>query len=79
VTVAIFAPRDGVNAPPYWHARAYGLFAVNPFGRKAFDPAAPERITRLGVGDSIRARFRIAVYDGLVPPARLAADYAGIR
>ena len=79
VTVAIFAPPGGVNAPPYWHARAYGLFAVNPFGRKAFDPSAPERITRLGVGDSLRAQFRIAVYDGQVAPARLAADYAAIR
>lgn len=79
VTVAIFAPRTGLNAPPYWHARAYGLFAVNPFGRKAFDPAAPERITRLAVGDRIRTRYRLAVYAGQVSPARLAQDYAAIR
>lgn len=79
VTVAIFAPRSGLNAPPYWHARAYGLFAVNPFGRKAFDPSQPERITRLAVGDQIRTRFRLAVYAGQVSPARLAQDYAAIR
>lgn len=79
VTIAIFAPRSGLNAPPYWHARAYGLFAVNPFGRKAFDPAAPERVTRLAVGDEIRTRFRLAVYSGQVSPARLARDFAAIR
>lgn len=79
VTIAIFAPRSGLNAPPYWHARAYGLFAVNPFGRKAFDPAAPERVTRLAVGDEIRTRFRLAVYAGQVSPARLAQDFAAIR
>lgn len=79
VTVAIFAPRTGANAPPYWHARAYGLFAVNPFGRKAFDPAQPERITRLGVGEEVRTRFRLAVYDGQVTTARLAQDLASIK
>jgi hypothetical protein len=79
VSVAIFAPRSGLNAPPYWHARAYGLFAVNPFGRKAFDPSQPERITRLAVGDQVRTRFRLAVYTGQVTPARLAQDYAAIR
>lgn len=79
VSVAIFAPRSGLNAPPYWHARAYGLFAVNPFGRKAFEPSQPERITRLAVGDQIRTRFRLAVYAGQVTPARLAQDYAAIR
>ena len=79
VTVAIFAPRSGLNAPPYWHARAYGLFAVNPFGRRSFDPAQPERLTRLDGGEQIRTRFRLAVYDGQVSAAQLAGDYAAIR
>jgi hypothetical protein len=79
VTVAIFAPRSGTNPPPYWHTRAYGLFAVNPLGRKAFDPEQPERITRLGVGESVRTRFRLAVYDGQVTTERLAADFASIK
>lgn len=79
VTVAIFAPRSGYNAPPYWHARAYGLFAVNPFGRRSFDPSAPERVTRLGVGERLRMRFRLAVYAGQVSQDRLARDYAQVR
>jgi hypothetical protein len=75
VTVAIFAHRSGLNFPPYWHARDYGLFSANPFGRKSFDPAAAERITRLAVGESARVRFRLAVYDGQVAKSRLDADY----
>jgi Methane oxygenase PmoA len=77
VTVAIFAHPQGQNFPPYWHARDYGLFSANPFGRKSFDSAAPERITRLAVGERVRVRFRLAVYAGQVTKARLDQDYAG--
>jgi hypothetical protein len=76
VTVAIFAHPSGLNFPPYWHARDYGLFAVNPFGRKGYDPAAPERITRLAVGSSLDVRFRLAVYSGKIEKARLDQDFA---
>lgn len=76
VTVAIFAHASGLNFPPFWHARDYGLFAANPFGRRSFDVAAPERITRLGVGESVRLRFRLAVYDGQVSKTRLDQEYA---
>ncbi len=75
-TAAIFAYPSGVNFPPYWHARDYGLFAANPFGRKAFDSKAPERVTKLAVGESVRVRFRLAVYAGQVSKARLDRDYA---
>jgi hypothetical protein len=75
VTVAIFAHPSGLNHPPYWHARDYGLFAVNPFARKGYDPSAPERITRLAVGGQLTVRFRLAVYSGQVNKARLDRDY----
>lgn len=76
VTIAIFAHPTSLNSPPYWHARDYGLFAVNPFGRKAYDPSQPERITTLNVGESLHARFRLAVYSGKVTKARLDQDFA---
>jgi hypothetical protein len=79
VTVAIFAPAAGANFPPYWHARDYGLFAANPFGRKAYDGKAAERITRLAVGDRVTTRFRVAVYSGQVSKERLDRDFAAIR
>ena len=76
VTVAIFAHPAGLNSPPYWHARDYGLFAVNPFGRRGYDPKAPERVTTLAVGQSLNVRFRVAVYAGKVEKARLDQDAA---
>jgi len=76
VTVAIFAHPSGLNSPPYWHARAYGLFALNPFGRKAYDPAAPERDTKLEAGGTVHLRFRLAVYSAKVEKPRLDQDFA---
>jgi hypothetical protein len=79
VTVAIFAKASGLNFPPYWHARDYGLFAANPFARKGYDPTAPERITKLAVGEQVPIRFRVAVYSGQVTKARLDQDFAAYR
>ena len=79
VTVAIFAHPSGLNFPPYWHARDYGLFAANPFGRNDYDRTAPERITQLAVGEHVRVRFRLAVYDAQVTKERLDADYAAMQ
>ncbi len=76
VTIAILAHPKGHNSPPYWHARAYGLFAVNPFGRRGYDPQAPERITEVAVGQRLNMRFRVAIYTGKVDKARLDQDYA---
>jgi hypothetical protein len=76
VTVAIFAHPSSLNSPPYWHARDYGLFAVNPFARRGYDPSAPERITRLDTGQSVHVRFRLVVYAGMVDKARLDRDFA---
>jgi hypothetical protein len=75
VTVAIFAHPSGLNYPPYWHARDYGLFAVNPFARHGYDPAAPERITKLAAGDRLQMRYRLAVYSAQVDKARLDRDF----
>ena len=75
VTIAILAHPKGHNSPPYWHARAYGLFAVNPFGRRGYDPKAPERVTEVAVGQRLNMRFRVAVYAGKVDKARLDQDY----
>ena len=76
VTVAMFAHPSSLNSPPYWHARDYGLFSMNPFARKGYDPSQPERITRLARGEQVRVRARVAVYAGQVGKARLDRDYA---
>jgi len=76
VTVAIYSHPTSLNHPPYWHARNYGLFAANPFGRKSYDPKAEERKMILKAGDNLHLRFRVAVYAGKLEKDRLDKDYA---
>jgi hypothetical protein len=51
------SPNSG--SPPYWHARGYGLFAVNPLGAHIFDPKAPELNFSLEKGKSATFKYRV--------------------
>ncbi len=54
-----------LNHPPRWHARDYGLFAVNPFGVKDFDPGSTAQGGyRLPAGQSLRFRYRVIIHPG---------------
>jgi hypothetical protein len=69
-----------LNHPPRWHARDYGLFAVNPFGLKEFDPKAKATGGyKLPKGESLRFRYRVIIHPGDTPKKEIAhwyADYA---
>ncbi|MDQ2840367.1 MAG: PmoA family protein [Acidobacteriota bacterium] len=68
------------NHPPRWHARDYGLFAVNPFGVRDFDPTSQVKGGyTIGSGNSARFRYRVIIHSGDVPKkdiARWYSDYA---
>jgi Methane oxygenase PmoA len=77
VGIVIFDHPRNFNHPPRWHARAYGLFAVNPFGLKAFDPKATnEGGDSLRAGESMRFRYRVVVHPGDVPKKKIADWYS---
>jgi hypothetical protein len=65
VGIAVFDSPKSFRHPTTWHARAYGLFAANPFGIREFtkDPnkdgswAIPE-------GTSILFRYRVLIHEG---------------
>jgi Family of unknown function (DUF6807)/3-keto-disaccharide hydrolase len=61
VTIAILDHPSNPNAPTYWHARGYGLFAANPLGRKVFKSDQPELTLTLEPGKSVTYRFRVAI------------------
>ncbi|HVU45072.1 MAG TPA: PmoA family protein [Terracidiphilus sp.] len=61
-TIAIFDHPRNPNYPTYWHARGYGLFAVNPLGQHMFDPKKPELDYTLEKGQSVTFRYRIVIY-----------------
>ena len=77
VGIAIFDHPRNYNHPSRWHARDYGLFAVNPFGLKDFDPGAKETGGRaMAAGESMRFRYRVIIHPGDVSKKKIADWYS---
>jgi len=60
-TIAILSHPKNPGSPPYWHARGYGLFAVNPLGAHIFDPKAAPFNFSISPGDTATFRYRILI------------------
>ncbi len=76
VVVGIFVHPESQNFPPYWHARGYGLFAVNPFGRKMYTRnVEPPLEMTLQPGESFSFKTRLMIYSGKMTPDELAKEY----
>lgn len=77
VGIVVFDYPQNFNHPPRWHVRDYGLFAVNPFGVKDFDPNSSDRGGReLPAGKSMRFRYRVIVHPGDTPKKKVADWYS---
>lgn len=77
VGIAVFDHPQNYDHPPRWHVRDYGLFAVNPFGVKDFEPTAAEQGGHvLAAGQSMRFRYRVIVHAGDTPKNSIAAWYS---
>ena len=61
ITLGMLDHPSNPNAPTYWHARGYGLFAANPLGRKVFKADQPELVLTLEPGKSVTYRHRILI------------------
>jgi hypothetical protein len=73
--VAIFDAPSNPRHPTYWHARDYGLFAVNPFGRQAFDPQQEESKLTLAKGEKLTFLWRVVIHPGDAESAHVADLY----
>ncbi len=76
VTVAILEHPGNHGAPNYWHARGYGLFAANPFGRKGYDPKQEAASFTLQPGQSATFRYRILIADRQLTAEELKKEQA---
>ncbi|MDE3165130.1 MAG: PmoA family protein [Acidobacteriota bacterium] len=74
--VAMFDHPSNPRYPTYWHARDYGLFALDPFGRAAFDPSQEESQWKLAQGDKISFLWRVVVHPGNASVADLYQAFA---
>jgi hypothetical protein len=64
ITIGMFDHPSNVGYPTYWHARGYGLFALNPLGRKVFSNGKEELNFSLKPGESVTFRYRVVVHSG---------------
>lgn len=65
VSVAIFDSPKSFRHPTSWHARAYGLFAANPFGLREFtDDPNKDGSWAIREGKTLTFRYRVVIRDG---------------
>lgn len=82
ISVAILDHPKNLGYPAYWHARGYGLFAINPMGDKEYSPASPARNFALKKGESITLRYRLVVASHHLSDEEmntLAAEFAKVK
>jgi hypothetical protein len=76
VGIAIFDHPQNLRAPTYWHARAYGLLAANPFGIKQFTGDRRQDGTYvIPAGQSLVLRYRVLIHQGDPVRAAVAEAY----
>jgi hypothetical protein len=73
--VAMFDHPSNPGYPTRWHARDYGLFSLNPFGQKGFDPAQPAKATTIAKGKKLTYRWRVVIHPGDAKSANVDAMY----
>lgn len=61
ISLAMFDHPSNIGYPTYWHARGYGLFALNPLGRKVFSNGKEELNFTLPPKTSQRFMYRVVV------------------
>lgn len=61
IAIAFFDHPSNPGYPTYWHARGYGLFALNPLGRKIFSNGKEELNFSLQPHRSVTFRYRVMI------------------
>lgn len=76
VSITVFDSPKSFRHPTTWHARAYGLFAANPFGIREFtrDPKKDGSWT-LPEGKSLIFSYRVIIREGEFTPPQINDAY----
>jgi hypothetical protein len=75
VTITILDHPANPGFPTYWHARGYGLFAVNPLGQKIFSNGKQELNFSIARGQSATFQYRILISSEIATPEKSETDY----
>jgi hypothetical protein len=82
ISVAIIDHPKNPGYPAYWHARGYGLFAVNPLGQKAFSNGKEVLNFKLKNGQSTTFKYRMVIASEHLTDGALnamAADFGKVK
>ncbi len=83
ITIGMIDHPSNVGYPAYWHARGYGLFALNPLGREVFSKGAEKLNFTLQPGQSTTMRYRIIIHSGSTlnkeQMDKFSTDFAGLK
>jgi hypothetical protein len=76
VGIAMFDHPDNLRHPTWWHVRAYGLFAANPFGQHDFEskPAGTGDLV-IPAGESVTFKWRFYFHKGTEIDGKVAEHY----
>lgn len=78
--VAVFDYPNNFRHPTYWHARAYGLLAANPFGIREFThDRRRDGSDTIPSGGSLTLRYRVFIHHGDYKQAKVAKAYREYR
>lgn len=61
ISIAMIDHPSNPNYPTFWHARGYGLFALNPLGENVFTNGKTTKNLQLKKGESVRFTYRIVI------------------
>ncbi len=75
VGVAIFDHPDNLNYPTWWHARDYGLFAANPFGKSKFEGVEESGAHTIPAGTELLLKYRVYIHPGNPEDANVEGAY----
>ena len=74
--LAILDHPSNPRHPTYWHSRAYGLFAANPFGVHDFENDKTKNgDMKLAKGNAVRFRYRLIIHPGDAVEAKIAEEF----
>jgi len=76
VGIAVFDHPQNLRTPTYWHARAYGLLAANPFGVRQFTGDRRQNGKHvIAAGEALVLRYRVFIHHGDPVQAQVAEAY----
>lgn len=75
LSIAILEHPSSYGHPSPWHARDYGLFAIDPFGRHDFGLSKGPEPRKLAKGGSFRFRYRVIFTLSEAPEGTVADLY----